>query len=479
VPGQRRPKAQAIQANRLKTRESGGGFERSGGTLGAFAQVSSRRAKQRFVFMVAAGGVVVFAVWLVREPLRRLITEAATLANDAPTQESVGDMIQRASDPRAVLLAAWNSGKIVHREVAVLSLPQFFPGEQPLPPEFDSLLLSAALDPDINVRESALGILQQRKHPALPALAAEQLKDFDQQVRLLGLDHLRALSPAIGVPTVIPLLDDTDPFVVITSLKLLENWSGQKFGVKLSDAVPVENQTTGLKEYREGSSDKARAGAERAKAWWADHHDEFPPVPLEVPKEAYSARRPVLAGDFQLRTLDGQKVRLSDFRGKVVLVNFWTTWCPACLSEMPELIALQKEHRDNLAILGVSLDYVPDEHGHIGGHAAVEEQGQGDGAQEDHERNAAAVKKVREKVARTVRARGINYPILLDEKNEVGGRYNGGELPTTVIVDTQGNVRRRFIGARSLPLFEAMIAEAAKNPPHTASSDPRALPGGK
>ncbi len=430
---------------------------------------------------MAVGALLVFVVWLFREPLRRLISAEATLANDAPTQEVVEDMIEHATDPRAALLAAWNSGKIIHREVAIRSLSQISPAEQPLPPEFDSLLLSAALDPDMNVRESALGILQQRKHPALPALAAEQMKDFDQQVRLLGLDHLRSLRPTLGVPTVIPLLNDADPLIVTTSLKLLENWSGQKFGVKLSDTAPVENQTTGLKEYREGSSEKAKAAAARAKAWWSGHQTEFPPVPLEVPKEAYSARRAVPAADFQLRTLDGQKLRLSDLRGKVVLINFWTTWCPACLSEMPELLALQRQHKDNLVILGVSLDYVPDEHGHIGGHPAVEEQGRGEGQDDEHERSAAALKKVREKVARTVKARGINYPILLDERNEVGGRYNGGELPTTVIVDAQGNVRRRFIGARSLPVFEAMITEASQNPlpAQTASSDLRALPAGK
>src|SRR6266404_5443635 len=155
-----------------------------------------------------------------------------------------------------------------------------------------------------------------------------------------------------------------------------------------------------------------------------------------------------------------------------------STWCSACVSEMPELIALQKKHGDNLVIIGVSLDYVPDSHGHIGGHAAVEEQKNGDGEQDDHEATVAALKRVRDKVARTVKARGINYPILLDEKNEVGGRYNGGELPTTVIVDAQGNVRRRFIGARSLPVFEAMITEASQNPlpAQTASSDLRALP---
>jgi len=412
---------------------------------------------------------VAILTWLFRAPLQRQIRESATLANDAPTPEVVSDMIEQAADPRAALLTAWNSGKIVHREVAIRSFSRVQPAEQPLSPELDSLLLSAALDPDMNVRESALGILRERNHPALAALAAEQLRDFDQQVRVLGLNALKFVSPAIGVPTVIPLLDDPDPFIVTMSLKLLENWSGQKFGVKLSETGSFENEKTGLKEYREGSHEKAKAGAERAKAWWAEHQSEFPSVRLEVPAAAYSARQPVPAGDFQLRTLDGKKISLTDLRGKVVLVNFWTTWCSACVSEMPELIALQKKHGDNLVIIGVSLDYVPDSHGHIGGHAAVEEQKNGDAEQDDHEATVAALKRVRDKVARTVKARGINYPILLDEKNEVGGRFNGGELPTTVIVDAQGHVRRRFIGARSLPAFEAMIAEAAQDVPRVAN----------
>jgi len=412
---------------------------------------------------------VAILTWLFRAPLQRQIRESATLANDAPTPEVVSDMIEQAADPRAALLTAWNSGKIVHREVAIRSFSRVQPAEQPLSPELDSLLLSAALDPDMNVRESALGILRERNHPALAALAAEQLRDLDQQVRVLGLNQLKFVGPAIGVPTVIPLLDDPDPFIVTMSLKLLENWSGQKFGVKLSETGSFENEKTGLKEYREGSHEKAKAGAERAKAWWAEHQSEFPPVRLEVPAAAYSARQPVPAGDFQLRTLDGKKISLTDLRGKVVLVNFWTTWCSACVSEMPELIALQKKHGDNLVIIGVSLDYVPDSHGHIGGHAAVEEQKNGDAEQDDHEATVAALKRVRDKVARTVKARGINYPILLDEKNEVGGRFNGGELPTTVIVDAHGHVRRRFIGARSVPLFEAMIAEAAQDLPRVAN----------
>ena len=89
--------------------------------------------------------------------------------------------------------------------------------------------------------------------------------------------------------------------------------------------------------------------------------------------------------------------------------------------------------------------------------------GEGSGQQLDPNDPKAAVpilQKIRDKVIRTVKARGINYPVLLDEHNEVGGRFNGGALPTTVIVDAQGEVRRRFVGARSLPVFEAMIAES-------------------
>jgi len=414
------------------------------------------------VVLIGAGVILITVVWVLRQPLRDQIREWATLANDAPTAEGISDMIEQATDPHAALLRAWNSGKIVHRELAIDSLLRLFPSGQPLPHDIESTLLGAALDPDVNVRETALGILQERQHPALAALAAEQLKDPDQRVRLLGLNYLKAAVPSVGVPIAAALLEDSDIAVLGLSLKLLENWSGQKFGAKMADTVQVESETTGLQEFQPGGAVKTKAAAEKAKAWWAEHEGEFPPVNLQVPAEAYTTRRPVPAPDFELRTLGDKRIRLSDSLGKVVLLNFWTTWCTACVGEMPALVALQKKHADDLVILGVSLDFVPDEHGHVGGHAAVEEQGHGDGDHDTHEGSAAALKRVREKVARTASARGINYPILLDERNEVGGRYNGGELPTTVVVDAQGNVRRRFVGARSLAVFEAMIAEAAK-----------------
>src|SRR5271167_2328521 len=65
----------------------------------------------------------------------------------------------------------------------------------------------------------------------------------------------------------------------------------------------------------------------------------------------------VPAPDFELATLDGRKVKLSDFRGKAVLLNFWATWCPPCKVEMPWFEDLQKQYaQDGLVVLGVAMD---------------------------------------------------------------------------------------------------------------------------
>ncbi len=65
----------------------------------------------------------------------------------------------------------------------------------------------------------------------------------------------------------------------------------------------------------------------------------------------------VAAPDFNLLTLDGQKVKLTDYRGKAVLLNFWATWCPPCKVEMPWFVDLQKQYgKDGLVVLGVAMD---------------------------------------------------------------------------------------------------------------------------
>lgn len=401
--------------------------------------------------------LLVAAVWILRVPIQGRIRERATVTNESPPPDLVGDMINQSAHPQAAILAAWNSGRIIHREVAIGELRHWFPPNQPLPPEFEGLLLSAALDPDLSVREIAFGLLWERQHPASLALAAAQLRDVDPMVRTLGLEQLRSAPAAVVVRLAAGLLDDPDPAVLGLAAKLLERGSGETFGVKLSETVPVANQTDGAPEFQAAGVARTRAAAERARIWWSAHSAAFPPASLEVPPAAKAARRPVPAGDFPLRTLEGQDLRLGGFRGKVVLVNFWTTWCPACVGEIPGLISLRKQAGGEVVIIGVSLDSVPNEEGEVGGEGSGQKLDP-----QNHRATAALLEQVRAKVSRTATARGINYPVVLDVKNAIGGRFNGGELPTTVIVDAEGMVRRRFVGPRTAEVFAAMVAEARK-----------------
>jgi thiol-disulfide isomerase/thioredoxin len=397
-------------------------------------------SKKRRVILVLALLAALTALYF-RKPISDRLVERAVIANDAPSEEFLRQAMQNSPDPRAELLAAWNTGKIVQRELAIRSMASIAPRDRPCPPDLEAVLLAGALDPDENVRETALAELEVRHDPALPALAAAQLADADPQIRLLGLQYLKALPAKVGLPLAAPLLEDANPWVVAEVLNLMKNWSGEDFGVKVRDVLPVDNAKTSLAEFLPESVAKARAGMERAKAWLAKHQAEFEPARAAIPPEALAALRPLRAGDFTLASLDGHSVRLSDFRGKVVVLNFWTTWCTACIEEMPELVELQKRNGDHLAILGTSLDFAP---------------------YDDQVEKLPSSREIRAKVARIVRQRGINYTVLLDEKGAVGARFNGGELPTTVIIDAAGNVRRRFIGARSMTVFNAFIAEAAQ-----------------
>ncbi|WP_263357778.1 TlpA family protein disulfide reductase [Acidicapsa ligni] len=115
-----------------------------------------------------------------------------------------------------------------------------------------------------------------------------------------------------------------------------------------------------------------------------------------------------------LRNLQGKDMRLSDLRGKIVVLNFWATWCGPCDAEMPMLVkAADKYKDDNVAFLGVSVD-------------------------------AADTQK---KIPGYLEKRGISYPIWVGATDEDLKRLKLGEaVPATVFLDTDGMVRARILG---------------------------------
>jgi peroxiredoxin len=119
-----------------------------------------------------------------------------------------------------------------------------------------------------------------------------------------------------------------------------------------------------------------------------------------------------LAPDFQLKSLNGKQVRLSDFRGKAVLLNFWATWCAPCKIEMPWFVDLQKQYAaQGLQVIGVAMD----------------DSGE-------------------EAIAKFAKEMGVNYPVLIG-KESVGDAYGGVEfLPTTFFIDRRGKIVDRVFG---------------------------------
>ena len=137
-----------------------------------------------------------------------------------------------------------------------------------------------------------------------------------------------------------------------------------------------------------------------------------------------------LAPDFTLRTLDGKTVKLSDYRGKAVLLNFWATWCEPCKIEMPWFVQLQKQYGDEgLQIIGVSMD---------------------DDSPEE--------------IAKFTKGLGVDYIVLTGKDNErdaVANLYGGVSfLPENFYIDREGKIVDKIYGIKSRGEIEASIKKA-------------------
>lgn len=150
----------------------------------------------------------------------------------------------------------------------------------------------------------------------------------------------------------------------------------------------------------------------------------------KVKKDSKSnSKNAILAPDFTLADLKGEKVSLSDLKGKVVLLNFWGTWCGPCKREIPDFVSLSKKHKKNgLEIIGVTL-------------------------------SSGSPKKIQDFSEKW----NINYTLLTDingnETQSVTARYGQATsqpitgIPTTFIIDRDGYIRQRYVGPRSEEVF--------------------------
>ena len=155
-----------------------------------------------------------------------------------------------------------------------------------------------------------------------------------------------------------------------------------------------------------------------------------------LPEESAVAAKGKVAPDFTLVTLDGKTIKLSDYRGKAVLLNFWATWCEPCKIEMPWFVELQKQYASQgLQVVGVAMD---------------------DADAKD--------------IAKFAQDMQVDYPILVGkdaERENIANAYGGVQfLPETLYLDRNGKIVNKMFGLVSRSEIEDNIRKAiGPNPP--------------
>ena len=146
------------------------------------------------------------------------------------------------------------------------------------------------------------------------------------------------------------------------------------------------------------------------------------PAPTPTNIQPRATRETGKAIDFEIETFDGETIRLSDFEGKVVVLNFWASWCPPCRWEMPFFERMSQEYEDqDVVFIGV------------------------------------AISDTLENVRAFAEGVGVTYPNGLDETGEIARNYSVVSLPTTFFIGRDGNVERRLSSAANEGVLKVFL----------------------
>jgi cytochrome c-type biogenesis protein len=198
-----------------------------------------------------------------------------------------------------------------------------------------------------------------------------------------------------------------------------ENITDKSGSDSSADQEPETQESSSQPKQNSSSNNDGDAGQSKSKETSGDKGK----TPEEILKDYYYAVIDQPSIDFELEDLEGNTVKLSDFKGKIVFLNFWATWCPPCREEMPHMQAFYDKYKDeDIVILAVN----PNQ---------LENQGIND--------STKAEKKARD----FVEEQGFTFPVLLDRDDSVWAVYQQRGIPANYVIDTEGMVKYLKPGA--------------------------------
>lgn len=140
----------------------------------------------------------------------------------------------------------------------------------------------------------------------------------------------------------------------------------------------------------------------------------------EEPAKQQTSDDAIIAPDFELETMDGTTIKLSEMRDKNVIINFWATWCGYCVLEMPDLQKLQETYKDDLLILAVN------------------------------------VGESKETIQKFMEENNLNLTVVLDKDMAVSNNYGIRSYPTTIAVNKHGEAVRGYVGMLTYDQMELL-----------------------
>lgn len=280
-------------------------------------------------------------------------------------------------------------------------------------------LLERALEDNFStLRRRAMEALWRLDRERGMRLLLAGLQDEDVDIRRAAISQLRFTQDQRVIPAIIPLLDDYDRTTRLFAMGVLRKLSGQPYFVKSTD--PPEKQQAVIRQW---------------KQWWAKVERRW------ADEQRWAAAKPIHptrtdpAPDFTVTAVDGSRIRLADYRGKILLLHFYGTWCAPCEFEMPELVRLRQAFpEEQLAMLGVAVN---------------ETQGE---------------RAVREWMAKFK----ITYPQALATADIASAYWIQG-VPITYLIDAQGRIRYRWDGERDFETFRRAVERIRRESTATGS----------